>query len=122
MVTEESPNFTDFLQEHYDGKNPLLKEIITKLSCMIDVGLKHLSLSRTVPSLSGGEIQRLFLASYMIADMDSIIFVFDEPTTGLSFSDTEQLMKLLNELVDADNSIIVTEHDPYVLSNCDYII
>lgn len=50
------------------------------------------------------------------------LYILDEPTTGLSFSDTEQLLNLLNELVDAGNSIIITEHDPYVLSNCDYIL
>ena len=50
------------------------------------------------------------------------LYILDEPTTGLSFYDTERLMELLNELVDNGNSIIVTEHDPYVLSNCDYIL
>ncbi len=64
-------------------RSPLLEEILVKLHCMVDVGLHHLALSRPVPTLSGGEIQRLFLASYIIAEMDSIIFVFDEPTIGL---------------------------------------
>lgn len=62
---------------------------------MIDVGLHHLTLSRPVSTLSGGEIQRLFLASFIIAEMDSIIFIFDEPTTGLSFDDSEKLINLL---------------------------
>ncbi|MDE5597152.1 MAG: ABC transporter, partial [Lachnospiraceae bacterium] len=51
-----------------------------------------------------------------------VLYILDEPTTGLSFSDSEQLMSLLNELVDMGNSIIITEHDSYVLSNSDYII
>ena len=111
-----------FLKENYDGKNPLLKEIITKLSCMIDVGLHHLSLSRPVPSLSGGEIQRLFLASYMIAEMDSIIFVFDEPTIGLHEIEKENLIRIIRRLVDHGNTVIVVEHDENFMREADYII
>ena len=50
------------------------------------------------------------------------LYILDEPTTGLSFYDNERLLKLLNELVDCGNSIIVTEHDPHILSNCDYLV
>ena len=70
----------EFLQKLPIEKSPLQKELEKKLKCLCDVGLTYLSLNRTLPSLSGGEIQRLFLASYIIAEMDSIIFVFDEPT------------------------------------------
>lgn len=112
----------DFLKRHYDGKNPLLKEIVTKLSCMADVGLSHLSISRPVPSLSGGEIQRLFLASYLIAEMDSIIFVFDEPTIGLHEIEKENLIRIIRKLTDAGNTVVAVEHDENFMREADYII
>lgn len=112
----------EFLKRNFDGNNPLLKEIITKLSCMVDVGLHHLSLSRTVPSLSGGEIQRLFLASYMIAEMDSIIFVFDEPTIGLHEIEKKNLIRIIRKLVDSGNTVVVVEHDEQFIREADYII
>lgn len=112
----------NFLKSYFDGKNPLLKEIITKLSCMIDVGLKHLSLSRSVPSLSGGEIQRLFLASYIIAEMDSIIFVFDEPTIGLHEIEKENLIRIIRKLVDSGNTVVAVEHDENFMREANYII
>lgn len=112
----------EFLKEHYDKKNPLLKEIITKLSCMVDVGLHHLSLSRPVPTLSGGEIQRLFLASYIIAEMDSIIFVFDEPTIGLHEVEKENLIGIIRNLVKSGNTVIAVEHDENFMREADYII
>lgn len=111
-----------FLSGVNDGNNPLLKEIITKLSCMVDVGLYHLSLSRTVPSLSGGEIQRLFLASYIIAEMDSIIFIFDEPTIGLHEIEKENLIRIIRKLVGNGNTVVVVEHDENFIREADYII
>lgn len=111
-----------FLKTNSDGKNPLLKEIITKLSCMIDVGLFHLSLSRTVPSLSGGEIQRLFLASYVIAEMNSILFVFDEPTIGLHEVEKGNLIRIIRKLVDNENTVVVVEHDENFIREADYVI
>lgn len=112
----------EFLKEKDDGQNPLLKEILTKLSCIVDVGLYHLSLSRTVPSLSGGEIQRLFLASYIIAEMDSIIFVFDEPTIGLHEIEKENLIRISRRLVDTGNTVVVVEHDENFIREADHII
>ncbi len=112
----------DFMRLDCDGSNPLLKEITTKLSCMVDVGLHHLSLSRPVPSLSGGEIQRLFLASYIIAEMDSIIFVFDEPTIGLHEIEKENLIRIIRKLIDNGNTAVVVEHDEHFIREADYII
>ncbi|EGD49654.1 ABC transporter related protein [Ruminiclostridium papyrosolvens DSM 2782] len=102
--------------------SPLLNEIISKLSCMVDVGLHHLSLSRPVPTLSGGEIQRLFLASYIIAEMDSIIFVFDEPTIGLHEVEKEKLISIISNLVNRGNTVIAVEHDENFMRCADYII
>ena len=116
-----------FLKEYSEndggrGSDPLLKEILTKLSCMTDVGLDHLALSRPVPTLSGGEIQRLFLASYMIAEMDSIIFVFDEPTIGLHETEKENLIRIIRKLVYNGNTVVVVEHDENFIREADHII
>lgn len=104
------------------GSTPLLNEIITKLQCMVDVGLHHLSLSRPVPTLSGGEIQRLFLASYMISEMDSIIFVFDEPTIGLHETEKQNLIRIIKKLVSSGNTVVAVEHDENFMREADYII
>lgn len=112
----------DFLNTTPLKRSPLLNEILTKLSCMVDVGLHHLSLSRPVPTLSGGEIQRLFLASYIIAEMDSIIFVFDEPTIGLHEVEKEKLILIIRNLVNRGNTVIAVEHDENFMRCADYII
>ncbi len=111
-----------FLNEFSNGNNPLLNEILTRLSCMVDVGLHHLALSRPIPTLSGGEIQRLFLASYIIAEMDSIIFVFDEPTIGLHEVEKENLIRIIRKLVDGGNTVVAVEHDENFMRQADYLI
>lgn len=101
---------------------PLLEEILVKLNCMVDVGLHHLALSRPVPTLSGGEIQRLFLASYIITEMDSIIFVFDEPTIGLHEVEKAKLISIIKNLVNRGNTVVAVEHDENFIRSADYII
>jgi excinuclease ABC subunit A len=105
----------------FPGKR-LMDEILVKLECMEDVGLHHLALSRPIPTLSGGEIQRLFLASYIIADMDAIIFIFDEPTIGLHEVEKEKLIALIQGLIKRGNTVIAVEHDENVMKAADYII
>lgn len=100
----------------------LINEVHLKLDCMIDVGLHHLSLSRPVPTLSGGEIQRLFLASSIIAQMDSIIFIFDEPTIGLHEMEKAKLIQIIQNLVNRGNTVIAVEHDENFMRAADYII
>ena len=112
----------EFLRSADIKKSPLLEELITKLSCMAEVGLHHLSLSRPLPTLSGGEIQRLFLVSYILAEMDSIIFVFDEPTIGLHEMEKERLIRIIKRLVDAGNTVVCVEHDENFMREADYII
>lgn len=112
----------NFLNNASVKKSPLLNEILTKLNCMVDVGLHHLSLSRPVPTLSGGEIQRLFLASYIIAEMDSIIFIFDEPTIGLHEVEKIKLISIIRNLVNRGNTVIAVEHDENFMRSADYIV
>ncbi|RCX23767.1 excinuclease ABC A subunit [Fontibacillus phaseoli] len=113
--------FFDRQKDVLPGKN-LIDEIILKLRCMVDVGLHHLALSRQVPTLSGGEIQRLFLASYIIAEMDSMIFVFDEPTIGLHEAEKETLINIMQNLVHRGNTVVAVEHDENFIRAADYII
>lgn len=112
----------EFFKHCHDGKNILLQEIVAKLECMMEVGLHHLALSRPIPTLSGGEIQRLFLASYLITEMDSIIFVFDEPTIGLHESEKENLIRIIRRLVDRGNTVVAVEHDENFMRAADYVI
>lgn len=112
----------EFLKTCELSGTKLLEEIQTKLECMIDVGLHHLALSRPVPTLSGGEIQRLFLASYIIAEMDSIIFIFDEPTIGLHEIEKEKLIDIIRNLIKRGNTVIAVEHDINFMQAADYIV
>lgn len=112
-----------FMKNYMDkSKNPIAREICTKLECMKEVGLSHLSLSRPLPTLSGGEIQRLFLASYIIAEMDNIIFIFDEPTIGLHELEKKKLISIIKNLVERGNTVIAVEHDENFMKSADYII
>ena len=120
MYISELKNFFSDLNNKHE--KPIINEIITKLECLIDVGLHHLSLARPVPTLSGGEIQRLFLACYIIADMDSIIFVFDEPTIGLHEVEKEKLISIIKKLVSRGNTVVAVEHDENFICVADYII
>lgn len=112
----------EFLKKQDDGQNQILASLIQKLTCMVEVGLHHLSLSRKVVSLSGGEIQRLFLAAYLIAEMDSIIFVFDEPTIGLHEIEKENLVRIIRRLVSGGNTVVAVEHDENFMREADCII
>lgn len=111
-----------FLERLPIEKTPLQKELEKKLKCLCDVGLSYLSLNRTLPSLSGGEIQRLFLASYIIAEMDSIIFVFDEPTIGLHENEKQNLLRIIGKLIEEGNTVVCVEHDETFIRAADYII
>ena len=111
-----------FLQNLPYEKTPLHKELEKKLKCLCDIGLSYLSLNRSVPSLSGGEIQRLFLASYIMAEMDSIIFVFDEPTIGLHENEKQNLLSIIRKLIDEGNTVVCVEHDETFIRAADYII
>jgi excinuclease ABC A subunit len=112
-----------FLKEKVDiAFSELLREIIIKLECMVNMGLHHLALSRPVPTLSGGEIQRLFLAAYIIAEMDSIIFIFDEPTIGLHEIEKQKLIEIIKKLVERGNTVVAVEHDENFIRCADYIV
>lgn len=101
---------------------PALKEIESRLSFMLDVGLHYLTLNRTAGTLSGGEAQRIRLASQIGAKLTGALYVLDEPTIGLHQKDNERLIKTLEELRDLGNTVIVVEHDEDTIRRSDYMI
>ncbi|MCK5842871.1 MAG: excinuclease ABC subunit UvrA, partial [Candidatus Sabulitectum sp.] len=99
-----------------------LKEIISRLSFLTDVGLHYLTLNRSAPSLSGGEAQRIRLASQIGSGLTGVLYVLDEPTVGLHPRDNARLVKTLEHLRDIGNTVIVVEHDTDTLLKADHII
>ena len=99
-----------------------LRLISQRLRVLRDLGLGYLTLGEETPSLSGGEAQRLKLASEMGRGQSDSVFVFDEPTIGLHPSDVQTLLKVFQSLIDHGATVIVIEHDPDVIRNADYII
>ncbi|CAH1200683.1 UvrABC system protein A [Paenibacillus plantiphilus] len=102
--------------------NNLLQEIMRKTNNLLRARLGHLSLYREMPSLSGGEIQRLFLHSHLDSRMDSLIYVLDEPTAGLHESEKTELLKSIRELQELGNTVIVVEHDRNAITMAEHII
>jgi excinuclease UvrABC ATPase subunit len=96
------------------------KEILHKLQAMSDVGLNYLTLGQPLSTLSGGECQRIKLASEL--HKNGSVYVLDEPTTGLHMSDITHLLSIMNRLVDAGNSMIVIEHNLDIIRNADWVI
>jgi excinuclease ABC subunit A len=93
-----------------------------RLSNLIEVGLDYLTLDRTLPSLSAGESQRLKLASVVGSGLTGVLYVLDEPTTGLHPHDTAKLLKILRKIQEAGNTVLIIEHDPDVIKTVDYIL
>ncbi len=100
----------------------ILKELITRLQFLEDVGLNYLSLNRTSRSLSGGESQRIRLASQIGSKLVNVLYILDEPSIGLHQRDNRRLIAALKKLRNAGNSVIVVEHDKEMMLSADYII
>lgn len=100
----------------------ILKEIRTRLKFLLDVGLDYLSLNRSSNSLSGGESQRIRLATQIGSQLVNVLYILDEPSIGLHQRDNERLIKSLQRLRDIGNSIIVVEHDKEIMKDADWIV
>ncbi len=102
--------------------NPVITDILKRVNGIIKIGLDYLTIDRPVFTLSGGESQRLRLVSILESGLTGVLYILDEPTTGLHARDTELLLKSIKKLRDLKNTVIVIEHDMDFVKECDYII
>ena len=100
----------------------ILREIRSRLQFMVDVGLQYLSLSRSSESLSGGESQRIRLATQIGSRLVNVLYILDEPSIGLHQRDNERLIASLRQLRDLGNTVVVVEHDDQMMREADYIV
>lgn len=100
----------------------IIKEIITRIDFMLEVGLDYLSLYRQSATLSGGESQRIRLATQIGSQLVNVLYILDEPSIGLHQRDNDRLIKSLKELRDLGNTVIVVEHDKDMMLSADYIV
>ncbi len=128
-VTENSvvDTLTYFKKLKLKGKrkqiaDKILKEIQARLQFLVDVGLNYLTLDRSADSLSGGEAQRIRLASQIGAGLVGVMYILDEPSIGLHQRDNARLLKTLTHLRDLGNSVIVVEHDEEAIRQADYLV
>lgn len=100
----------------------ILKEIRTRLKFLVDVGLEYLSLNRNSATLSGGESQRIRLATQLGSELVNVMYILDEPSIGLHQRDNKRLINSLKQLRDASNTVIVVEHDKEMMLEADYVV
>ncbi|MBK9800009.1 MAG: excinuclease ABC subunit UvrA [Bacteroidetes bacterium] len=100
----------------------ILKEIRTRIDFLLNVGLDYLTLNRSSQSLSGGEAQRIRLATQIGSQLVGVLYILDEPSIGLHQRDNQKLIKALQDLRDIGNSVIVVEHDKEMILNADYVL
>ena len=127
MDISELREWLDQVEDHLDHQqqqiaHEILKEIRTRLDFLLEVGLDYLALNRQSASLSGGESQRIRLATQIGSQLVNVLYILDEPSIGLHQRDNERLIRSLKELRDLGNTVIVVEHDQDMMLNADYII
>ena len=112
----------DISENEYKIAKEILKEIKTRLNFLLEVGLDYLSLNRQSASLSGGESQRIRLATQIGSQLVNVLYILDEPSIGLHQRDNERLISSLKELRDLGNTVIVVEHDEDMMRSADYVV
>ncbi len=127
MELQQLYDWVTTVEENMDSKqraiaHEIIKEISTRLKFLLDVGLHYLSLSRSSVSLSGGESQRIRLATQIGTKLVNVLYILDEPSIGLHQRDNVRLIHSLKELRDEGNTVIVVEHDKDMMLNADYIV
>ena len=125
MSIKEAKEFVDAIElseMKFDIAAPILKEIESRLSFMLNVGLDYLTLNRSAATLSGGEAQRIRLASQLGSGLTGALYVLDEPTIGLHQRDNDRLISTLLTLKELGNTIVVVEHDEDTIYAADYIV
>ena len=127
MDISELYQWLDNVEEQLDNQqrqiaSEILKEIRTRLHFLLDVGLDYLALNRQAATLSGGESQRIRLATQIGSQLVNVLYILDEPSIGLHQRDNERLIRSLKQLRDLGNTVIVVEHDEDMMRNADYIV
>ena len=127
MDLNELREWLDKVEQHIDKQQQqiaaeILKEMRTRLDFLLEVGLDYLALNRQSASLSGGESQRIRLATQIGSQLVNVLYILDEPSIGLHQRDNDRLIRSLKELRDLGNTVIVVEHDRDMMLNADYIV
>lgn len=123
MCDMEFTKLREVLKQITDSRaETIIHTLIASLTRMIDIGLPYLSMNRETTTLSGGEAQRLKLVRYMGSSLTGLIYIFDEPSTGMHPRDVYRMTKLLQNLRDKGNTVLVVEHDKDVISIADEIV
>ena len=122
QIFENEENFSYLSPQQKIIATPILKEIKERLFFLVDVGLGYLTLHRDARTISGGEAQRIRIASQIGSGLTGVLYVLDEPSIGLHERDTNKLIKTLKNLRDKGNSVIVVEHDKETILNADWIV
>ena len=118
----EAKNFAYLSAQNATIAEPILKEVRERLAFLCDVGLGYLSLGRDARTISGGEAQRIRIASQIGSGLSGVMYVLDEPSIGLHEKDTMRLIKTLRSLQEKGNSVLVVEHDKKTMESADFII
>ncbi|MFO7916518.1 MAG: excinuclease ABC subunit UvrA [Anaerolineae bacterium] len=127
MSIQEAVNFVERLPEQFDERERLIarqiiKEILSRLHFLDNVGLEYLTLDRVAATLSGGEAQRIHLATQIGSRLMGVLYILDEPTVGLHQRDNQRLINTLTELRDLGNTVLVVEHDEATIRAADHVL
>jgi len=127
MSVAEARRFLADLPQQLSGRDsivsaPIIKEVLARLQFLVDVGLHYLTLGRAAATLSGGEAQRIRLATQIGSKLMGVLYILDEPSIGLHQRDNRQLIDTLLGLRDLGNSVLVVEHDEETIRSADYVI
>ncbi|WP_165024584.1 excinuclease ABC subunit UvrA [Dysgonomonas sp. ZJ279] len=127
MDIQELYNWIQDVDKHISGRQAAIasevkKEILSRLTFLLDVGLNYLSLNRSSVTLSGGESQRIRLATQIGSQLVNVLYILDEPSIGLHQRDNTRLIDSLKKLRDTGNSVVVVEHDKEIMLEADYVV
>ena len=118
----EIPGLLAQLDNSSPAAQMLFPIIIKQVESIQGLGIGYLNLNRSISSVSGGEAQKLKLAKQLVSSLTDITYILDEPTAGLHERDVRKLSESLGKIVERGNTVIVIEHDPYILKHADYIL
>src|SRR5699024_5003365 len=121
-LRELGEKVNSWIAEAAPNERVILEQIKARVSVYEDVGCDYLELNRQSTTLSGGELQRLRLCSYLSSNVTNTCILLDEPTTGLHQKDIEKLVALLHRLKTMNHTVILIEHNKQILATCDYIL